>query len=50
MAAKGVRHPPVIFYTSQDKVMCRAYAMSLGAFGLIGEPAQLLELVTRAVP
>jgi CheY-like chemotaxis protein len=51
MTKAGTAHPPIIFYTSQDKALvCKSYAIEKGAFGLTGEPAQLLELVSRSTP
>jgi CheY-like chemotaxis protein len=42
--------PGIIFYTSQDKAkICKAPVLQKGAFGLTGEPGELLDLVTRAV-
>lgn len=41
---------PFIFYTSQKKTeLCKAPALANGALGVSGEPAQLLELLTRAI-
>jgi CheY-like chemotaxis protein len=42
--------PGIIFYTSQDKAkLCKAPVLEKGAFGVTGEPGELLDLVTRAV-
>ena len=41
--------PPIIFYTTQKKAdLCRKEVIGRGAFGITGEPSELLRLVAEA--
>ncbi len=43
-------NPPIIFYTTQKKAdLCRKEVVGRGAFGITGEPSDLLRLVAEAI-
>jgi CheY-like chemotaxis protein len=49
--ARQIELPSIIYYTSQDKAkVCRDPIRKKGAFGVTGEPGELLDLVTRGMP